>query len=123
MDHLWRPGAHATGLYDVAPHLGAPENRPSPLDPGAFATGLYDVAPLCGLNRWATCRFVSFDATLLRVSRRSRQDRLDDLSVHVRQPEVAPLELGDEPRVVDSHQVKDRRIEVVDFNRVFDDVI
>ena len=43
--------------------------------------------------------------------------------MHVRQPEVAALELVDQPGVVDPQQVQDRRVQVVDLDRVLDDVV
>ncbi len=46
----------------------------------------------------------------------------DDLAGDVGQAEVAPLEAVGEPRVVDAEQVEDRGVEVVDVDRVLDDV-
>ena len=39
--------------------------------------------------------------------------------MHVGQAEVAALELVGQPLVVDAEQVQDRRLEVVDVDRVF----
>ena len=52
-----------------------------------------------------------------------RQNRLDDLSLHVGQPEVAALEPVGQPGVVDAEQVQDRRVQVVDVDGVLDDVV
>ena len=54
---------------------------------------------------------------------RSRQDRLDDLSVDVGQAVVAALELVRQPRVVDAQAVQDRGVQVVDVDRVLGDVV
>ena len=57
------------------------------------------------------------------VIRLSGEDRLDDLAVHVGQAEVAALEAVGQPGVLDPQQVQDRGVEVVDLDRVLDDVV
>src|SRR4029079_19494577 len=57
------------------------------------------------------------------VVSRSRQELLHDLSVHVRQAEVATLELVDQTLVVDAQHVQDRRLQVVHGHRVRGDVV
>ena len=47
-----------------------------------------------------------------------RQDLRHDVAVHVGQPEVAALEPVRQPRVIDAEQVQDRRLQVVDGDRV-----
>ena len=51
-----------------------------------------------------------------------RQQLGNQISVHVGQPEVAALEPVGEPGVVEAQQVQDRGLQVVDVDRVFDDV-
>ena len=41
----------------------------------------------------------------------------------IREPEPPPLEFVDEFLVIDPQQMEDRRIEIVDMNRVLEDVI
>ena len=53
---------------------------------------------------------------------RLAQDRLDHVAVDVGQPEVAAGVAIDQPGVVDSHQVQDRGVVVVNVHGVFDDV-
>src|SRR6185436_16526470 len=53
----------------------------------------------------------------------SRQELLHDLSVHIGQPIVAALETEREPFVVDSQQMQERRVEVVDVDAVRHDVV
>ena len=43
--------------------------------------------------------------------------------MHVGQPEIAALELVGQPGVVDPQQVQDRGVQVVDLDRVVDDVV
>jgi len=57
------------------------------------------------------------------VITRSGQDRLDNPAVHVGDAEVSPLELVGQPGVIEAQQVQDRRFQVVDFDRVADDVV
>ena len=52
----------------------------------------------------------------------SAQDRLDHVSINVRQPEISAGIAIDEPRVVDPHQVQDRGVIVMHVHRVLDDV-
>ncbi len=47
---------------------------------------------------------------------------MDDLAVDVGQAKVAAGVAIDQPGVVDSHQVQDRRVVVVDVHRIGDDV-
>ena len=54
---------------------------------------------------------------------RSRQDRLDHRAVHVGQAVVAALVLEGQPGVVDAQAVQDRGVQVVDVDRVLDDVV
>ena len=53
----------------------------------------------------------------------STDQALDDVPVHVGQPEVAALEAVGQPRVVEAHQVQDRGLEIVDVHAVLDGVI
>ena len=53
----------------------------------------------------------------------SGQDRLDDLAVNVGQAEVAALEAVGQPCVIDAQEMQDRGVEVVDLDRVLDDVV
>ena len=46
-----------------------------------------------------------------------------NLPLHVREPEVSPLEFKDQPRVIDPQQVEDRGVQVEDLDRVLDDVV
>src|SRR6185436_6713992 len=48
---------------------------------------------------------------------------LDDVAVNVGEPELTALELVGEFRVVEPHQVKDGRVEIVHFHGVLDDVV
>ena len=48
---------------------------------------------------------------------------LTTVPADVGQAEFAALELVGELRVVESHQVQDRGVEVVDFDGIFDDVV
>ena len=50
------------------------------------------------------------------------KDLLDDLAVHVGQPEVAAGVAIDQPRVVDPHQVQDRGVIIVHVHGVGHDV-
>ena len=43
--------------------------------------------------------------------------------LHAGQPHVQPLELERQPSVVDAQAVQDRRVQVVDVDRVLDDVV
>src|SRR5262249_50044326 len=52
-----------------------------------------------------------------------RQDASDDAAGNVGQSEVAPLEAVSQPLVVDSEEVQNRRVEVVDVDRVLHDVV
>ena len=47
-----------------------------------------------------------------------REDLRRDLAVHVGQPEVPALEPVGQPRVIDAEQVQDRRLQVVDGDRI-----
>ena len=49
---------------------------------------------------------------------RSRQELAERVSAYVGQPEVAALELERQLRVVDAQAVQDRRVQVVDVDRV-----
>ena len=49
---------------------------------------------------------------------RLREELRHDVSVHVREAEVAALELVDEALVVDAQHVEDRRLQVVDRHGV-----
>lgn len=53
----------------------------------------------------------------------SSHQPLHHLPMHVRQPEVAALEAVDEAGVVDAEAVEGGGLEVVDVDRVFDDVV
>ncbi len=53
---------------------------------------------------------------------RSGEQSLDDLAVHVGQPEVAALEAIGQPGVVEAQQMQQRRVQVVDVNLVLDDL-
>ena len=48
---------------------------------------------------------------------------LDDLAIHVRQPEIAAGVAVGQPGVIQAQQVQDRRVQVVDVDLVFDRVI
>src|SRR5687768_14468691 len=52
-----------------------------------------------------------------------REDLLDDLAVHVGQPEVAALELDRQPPVIDAKQVEHGCVQVEDFADVFHCVV
>ena len=43
--------------------------------------------------------------------------------MNVGQSEIAALEFVGQLRVVQAHQVKDGRVQIVDLNRIFDDVV
>ena len=51
------------------------------------------------------------------------QHVVDNLAVHVGQPELPALVLERQPLVVDAHQVQDGGVQVVDVHRVFSDVV
>ena len=53
----------------------------------------------------------------------SLQNLLHHVAVHVGQPEVAALEAEGQAGVVEAQQVQDRRLQVVDVDRVLDDVV
>ena len=53
----------------------------------------------------------------------STDQALDDIPVHVGQPEVAALEAIGQPRVVKAHEVQDRGLEIVDVHPVVDGVV
>ena len=48
----------------------------------------------------------------------SRENVLHHISKHIRQPVVAALQAEREPRVVEAEQVQNRRLQIVDVNRV-----
>ena len=52
----------------------------------------------------------------------SSENLLDHLAADIRQSEIAALEAIGQPGVVEAEQVQDRRLEVVNVHRVFDDV-
>ena len=52
----------------------------------------------------------------------SCQDVPHDISMHVRQPEISSLPVS-QPFAVDSQAVEQRGIEVVDMDRVVDDIV
>lgn len=43
--------------------------------------------------------------------------------MHVGEPEIPPLEPVREPPVVDAQTVQDRRLQIVDVDRILDDVV
>ena len=53
----------------------------------------------------------------------SRQQRLQHIAVDVGEPVVASLELEGELGVVDSQAMEDRRLEIVDMDRVLHHVV
>ena len=52
--------------------------------------------------------------------RRSRNEILDDFSGYVGQPEIAALKTVGQPSVVESEQVENRRVNVVNVHRFLD---
>src|SRR3954464_2633714 len=50
----------------------------------------------------------------------SRQDRPDDLPMHVGQTSINPIMSEREPFVVDPEEVQDRRVQVMTVGRIFD---
>ena len=48
---------------------------------------------------------------------------MNNPAVHVGEAEVSPPELVGQPGMIDAQQVQDRRVQVVDFDRVADDVV
>src|SRR6185436_11422183 len=54
--------------------------------------------------------------------RRSRNEILDHFSGNVGQPEIAALKTVSKPSVVESEQAKNRGVEIVYVNGIFDDV-
>src|SRR5262249_57010676 len=54
-----------------------------------------------------------------RVAGSLRQKALDYGPRHIGKPKVAPLESVGQPRVVESQQMQDSRVQVVDVNAVF----
>ena len=52
-----------------------------------------------------------------------RQQFFHDASGHIRQPEIAALEAIGEFGMVDAHKVKNRGVQVVDLNGIFDGII
>src|SRR4051812_28037307 len=67
---------------------------------------------------WANARI----NPLTNLALGSGQKRLDDLTVHIRQAEVAPLVREGQPFVIEAEKVEGRRIQVVDVNGLLDDV-
>jgi hypothetical protein len=53
----------------------------------------------------------------------SNQNRLHDLTVHIRQAEIATLELEGQFRVIDAHQMKNRSLQVMHRKRILGDAI
>src|SRR5204862_8215008 len=53
----------------------------------------------------------------------SGENLFHDLAVHVGEPEVAALILERQLRMLDAQQVKDRRLEIMDVDRVLLDVV
>src|SRR5690606_3087677 len=47
-----------------------------------------------------------------------RQNVLHHLAMHIGQAEVAPLEFERQPRVIDPQQMQDRRLQVVNVDRI-----
>jgi len=47
---------------------------------------------------------------------------LDDFAVHVRQAEVAAHVPVSEPRVIEAKAVEDRRLKIMDVDRIFYDI-
>src|SRR5262245_16344711 len=43
--------------------------------------------------------------------------------MHIRQPEVSPLKLVSQPLMIDTQEVQDRRLQVMNMNRITDDVV
>ena len=58
----------------------------------------------------------------LRFSDRSSEDGFDDLAVNVGQPEVAAPVSEGQPRVIETEQMQNRCVEVVDVDFVFRDL-
>ena len=48
---------------------------------------------------------------------------MNDSTVHIRQPEVAALVAKGQFLMVDAHQVQNGRIQIVNMDRVFGDVV
>src|SRR5262245_66301128 len=53
----------------------------------------------------------------------SGEQLTDDLSADIGQAELASLESVGESLVIQSHQMEDRRVEIVNFDRILDDVV
>ena len=52
-----------------------------------------------------------------------QQNRLDHFPRHIRQPEIAPLELIRQPLVIDPQAMQNRRLQIVHMHRIFGDVV
>ena len=52
-----------------------------------------------------------------------RQNSLDDVSVNIRQPEIAALRPERQTRMINAERAEDGGIEVVDMDRILRDVI
>ncbi len=52
-----------------------------------------------------------------------RQDFLDHVAVHIGQPKLAALVFEREPLVIDSQLMQNRGMQIMDVNRVFDNVV
>src|SRR5438876_5309106 len=52
-----------------------------------------------------------------------RQNCLHHLTMHIRQPEIPPLEPIRQPRMVDPQAVQNRRVEIMHVHRVLHDVV
>lgn len=51
------------------------------------------------------------------------KDVLDNVPVHVSQPEITTLKAIGQSFVVDPHQVQDRCLEIMDVDRIFDRLV
>ena len=53
----------------------------------------------------------------------SNQQLLDDFTTHIGEPKISPLELVGQPGVIQTKQMQNRGLQVVDVDLVFHDVV